>query len=199
MMRQAMVVIAGALALAGCGEQSTRESAAVTGTVSVKNASMAEVGAQVIAANQAGDMFQPGHWRGTVRIADIALNGAMPGIEKLPPAMRARMQARMAEGHGFDSCLTPEEAADARKALAKNQRSDCSYDHFDMTGGKIDAAMSCKVGAALQKMTMTGTYSRTEYRLISQASGGGGSPAGAMSMKMEITAHRIGDCAPGAK
>lgn len=187
-----LILFATATALSACG-QSTKESAAATGTVSLTNASMGEVGEQVAAANKGGAMFDPGHWEGTVKILDMAIPGMGAGLENLPPEMAARLKARMSQGNAFASCLTPDEAANAREALTKNQRGDCTYDHFTMAGGTIDAAMSCKVGTALQKMTMTGTYSRTDYHLVSQASGGEG-PHGAMAMKMEITAHRTGAC-----
>jgi hypothetical protein len=192
-MHKAYLALAGAAMLTACG-QSTKESAAVTGTVSLKNATQAEVGEQVAAANGGGAMFTPGHWEGTVKITDMA----MPGMGDMPPAVAAQLKARMAQGHGFSSCLTPDEAADARRTLAKNQNGDCSYDHFTMAGGSIDAAMTCKEGTALRKMTMTGSYTKTDYKLVSQMSGGGGQGPD-MNMKMEIAAHRTRDCAPGEK
>lgn len=195
-MRYGSIAVAGmaAVTLAACG-QSTKQSAAATGEVSLKNASIAEVGEQVTAANQAGAMFQPGHWQGVIKIADMV----MPGMEKLPPEMRAQMQAKMNQGNAFDSCLTPEDVADSKKIFSKNQKADCTYDHVTMADGSIDASMQCGSGSALQKMTMTGTYSRTDYHLVSQASGSGTGPAGGLSMKMDITAHRTGDCKPGEK
>lgn len=193
-MRQAWMAIAAAAMLAGCGN-STKETAAVTGTVSLHNATMGEVREQVTAANAGGALFDPGHWEGTVKIVDMA----MAGMENLPPAMRDQMKARMSQGHGFSNCLTPEQAADAKSAFTRNQTGKCSYDHFTMAGGTIDAAMTCQGGAGLQKMTMTGTYSKTAYHLVSQVEGSGAGPAGGMSMKMDMSAHRTGACAPGEK
>ncbi len=192
-MRQLLIVAGAGLALSACG-QSTKESAAATGTVALHNATMGEVQEQVTAAQGSGTMFEPGHWEGTVKIVDMA----MPGMANMPPAMAAQLKARMSQGSHFANCLTPKDAADARTALTKNQHGECSYDHFTMAGGTIDAAMSCKVGSALQKMTMTGKYSRTDYQLTSQMSGAEG-PHAQMAMKMEMTAHRTGDCAAGEK
>ncbi|MFA5969557.1 MAG: DUF3617 domain-containing protein [Sphingomonas sp.] len=198
-MRQLWTMAACAALLAGCSGSSTKESAAATGTVSLHNATVGEVADQVSAANTAAATFQPGEWKGTIRLLDMA----MPGMDNLPPAVRERMKAQMASGREFSNCLTPEDAADARKTFGGGRQDDCTYDHFTMAGGKIDAAMTCKMGKTVRKMTMTGSYSRTDYHLVNQASGGGpagaNGPAGEMSMKMEITAHRAGDCAPGAK
>lgn len=190
-MRQAWIVIATAGMLAGCGS-STKETAAATGTVALHNATAGEVQEQVAAATGSGALFRPGHWEGTVKILDMA----MPGMEKLPPAMREQMKARMSSGSSFQNCLTPQEAADARKTLAEHQEGECTYDHFTMAGGTIDAAMSCKGGGVLRRMTMTGTYSQTGYHIVSQTSGTGEGPAG-VSMKVEMNAQRTGDCAPG--
>lgn len=185
----AIALAAAAATLSACG-QSTKETAAVTGQVNLKNASQAEVTEQVAAANRGGAVFTPGHWEGSVTLLDMA----MPGLEKLPPAMRAQMQAQMQKSTLFEDCLTPDEAADAKAAISKGQGGDCLYDHFTMANGRIDAAMSCKVGKALHKMTMTGSFTPDDYRLVSQASGGGTGSAGPMSMKMEIKAHRTGAC-----
>lgn len=194
-MRQLWAMAACAGLLAGCSGSSTKESAAATGTVSLHNATAGEVAEQVSAANNAAATFQPGEWKGTIRLLDMT----MPGMDNLPPAVRERMKAQMASGREFSNCLTPEDAADARKTFGGGRQDDCTYDHFTMAGGKIDAAMTCKMGNVVRKMTMTGSYSRTDYHLVNQASGSGGGPAGGMAMKMEITAHRTGECAPGAK
>lgn len=55
--------------------QSTRESAAVTGTVSLKNATVDEVQDQVVGAQGSQALFQPGRWEGSAKIVDIKLGG----------------------------------------------------------------------------------------------------------------------------
>lgn len=184
------LALATAAALSACG-QSSEQSAAVTGTVSLKNASQAEVAKQVAAANGGGAMFTPGQWAGMVKIVDLKLEGA--GMDSLPPQVMEQMKKRMAQGHEFSNCLTPDEAKNARDAIAKGQQGDCTYEHFTMAGGTIDAAMTCRAGGALRKMTMTGSYTQTSYHLAMAANGSGSGPAG-MSMKMEMDARRTGAC-----
>lgn len=199
MQKAIWALAATAITLTACGN-STKESAAVTGTVSLHNASQAQVAEQVSAANGAGALMDPGRWEGSVKFLDMQV----AGMDKLPPAIAAHIKAQMGQGTAFASCLTPEDDADAKRAFAEHQQGDCTYDHFTMADGTIDAAMTCHVGTALQKMTLTGSYSRTDYRIVSQASGGADGPAGPMSMKMEMAAHRVGACTgtedkPGGK
>lgn len=180
------IIVAG---LAGCG-QSTKESAAASGTVALKNASIGEVQSQVAAAQGRGAVFQPGHWEGSVKIVDLALGG----MDKLPPAIAERMKAKIASNTRFASCLTPEDAADARKALAEHAQGDCRYEHFTMAGGAIDAALVCSGDGGSHRMTMKGSYTEASYHLVSQSVSERSGGLGGMSMKMELDARRTGVC-----
>ena len=188
------VTLAGAM-LASCNDaNSTKESAALTGDVSLHNATIAQVGEQVRAANNGGALMGPGHWEGTMRIAELQ----MAGMGNLPPAVAAQMKAKMSQAKPFSSCLTKEQAERPNGGFFGQAQANCSYDHFTMAGGKIDAAMKCGSGTAMHAMTMTGTYSRDAYQMQMAVSGGHADTGpGAMSMKMEMAAKRTGDCTPG--
>lgn len=191
-MQKAIIGLIAAAALGACGN-STKESAAATGEVSLKNATIAEVGSQVEAANTGGALLDAGQWQGTVKILDVAL----PSVANVPPALVKQMKEKFAAGHSFSSCLTPDEAKRNSGRFLANNSGDCTYDHFTMANGRIDAALTCQAQGREQAMTMTGSYTRTSYdiEMASQAK----TPEGGMSMKMAMTAHRTGACAPGDK
>lgn len=194
-MRTVLIVTFAGAVLAGCNNaNSTKESAAVTGDVTLHNATIAQVGEQVQAANAGGGLMAPGHWEGTMRIADMQV----AGMANLPPAVAAQMKAKMGAARPFSSCLTKAQAERPNGGFFGQDKANCRYDHFTMAGGKIDAAMKCGTGTAMHAMTMTGTYSRDAYQMqMTVAGGGDAGDAGAMSMKMAMSAKRTGDCAAG--
>jgi hypothetical protein len=62
-----------------------------------------------------------------------------------------------------------------------------------MGGGKIDAKMTCKAEQGTQTMTMNGSYTPETYQMTMAVNGMG--PMGkAMSMQMELSAKRTGEC-----
>ena len=118
----------------------------------------------------------------------------MPGM---PPEAAAQMKAAMAKNgsHEFTTCLTEEDVKQPKgKFFTGNDQ--CRYDHFNMSGGKIDAAMSCKAeGAGTQVMTMTGTYSPESYSMqMSMKADGMPGPTSGMTMKMQVDSKRLGAC-----
>ena len=99
--------------------------------------------------------------------------------------------------HEFSTCLTEEDVKQPEgKFFTGNDQ--CRYDHFTMSGGKIDAAMRCDAtGGGTQVMTMKGNYSPESYsmRMEMKTSGGQGA-AGAMTMRMRVDSKRVGACTP---
>ena len=160
--------------------------------VSAKNESVESVQNKVADAVASGEFMKPGQWAGTVKITDMT----MPGMEKLPPQMQEQMKARLAQGHSFENCLTPEDARDPKARMAENSGGKCTYDHFEMAHGVIDAKMSCTSEAGPRTMTMKGTYSGDSYEMEMASTGQGEGPAG-MSMKMQMSAKRTGACKAG--
>ena len=175
--RKLAVPLAAAFALAGCNSQPS---------VDAKNAKPSEVASQVADAGGAAAMFTPGKWSTTVTIEDMDIPG-------MTPEMKSRMAGAMSPGKSVETCLTPEQASKPDAKLFSGMDQACTYDHYTMAGGTIDAAMSCGEGKAMRKMTMHGTYTPTSSDVETTASGGGGAIPG-MTMKMRISSKRIGEC-----
>ncbi|SDA17366.1 DUF3617 domain-containing protein [Sphingomonas sp. NFR15] len=174
------------LPLAACGP-------AKTPTVEATNATPAEVQAKVAAATGDADLVKPGRWEGSMTMHDMQMSG-------LPPEVQQQMSARMTEPHRFTSCVTPEDVKAKRGFFTGAKDSHCTYDHFTMAGGKIDAAMVCKETVGTMKATMAGSYTPESYhfdmRSTTEAPGAGAAPGGPGAQKMTITidARRTGEC-----
>lgn len=175
MMKHAMIIVTPAMLLAACDRG-----------VDMKNASASEVAEQVKAASAEGQFVSPGRWESTMTMIEMT----MPGI---PPEAAQQMKGMMGKPRTFTSCLTPEEAKKPKEDFFSGGDGGCRYEHFTMSGGKIDAAMKCADQGAMRTMTMKGTYSPDHYRMAMAATGGSG-PAAGMSMKMEMDAKRTGEC-----
>jgi hypothetical protein len=114
--------------------------------------------------------------------------------------MATAMKSRMA-GQKVKTCLTPEQAAKPPQDMlgaAKN----CTYEKFEMTGGKMSASLVCKnppgrPGADMHA-TMSGNFASTSYDVTSEAimnmPAMPGRPSGAVTTKTQVTGKRIGDC-----
>ena len=176
MKKHGLILVAPALLLCGCNKG-----------VDMKNASASEVADKVKAATADGQFVSPGRWESTMTMIDMT----MPGM---PPEAAARMKGMMGKPRTFTSCLTEAEAKRPKEDFfSGGDGGNCRYDHFTMSGGTIDAAMSCKEAGAMRTMTMKGTYSPDHYHMAVAATGNGGA-AGGMSMKMEMDAKRTGAC-----
>lgn len=176
------------LALAACNQQSTQESAAKTGEVSLTNAAPSEVAKQARAAGPAH--FSPGEWETRVEITDID----MPGV---PPQVRDRMMGAMKAVRTVKTCVTAEQASKPQSdVLTGKTDGRCTYDSYDMADGRIDARMHCTApqGGSMTQ-TIAGTFTETSFALASEMrSSGGPGGAGAMHMKAKTSGSRLGDC-----
>jgi hypothetical protein len=175
-------------ALAACNQQqSTQESAAKTGEVSLTNASPAEVAQQAQAAGTAH--FTPGEWETTVEVTEMELPG-------MPARVQEQMKkSMMSTSKMVKSCMTPEQAAKPQAGVLTGKTdSRCTYKNFTMAGGRIDAAMVCtgEQGAQMTQ-TIAGTYTETSFALASSVDATGG-PGGGMKMKARTSGRRIGEC-----
>ncbi|MBW8784617.1 MAG: DUF3617 domain-containing protein [Novosphingobium sp.] len=176
-MRNSLIRAAGlglvALALAGCNRDKA---------VEAHNASPQAVASKVAAADI---RLAPGRWESTTRIEKMDMG-------QMPPEARAMMQKALGTEQHMATCLTPEQAAKPKGDFFHGDPS-CTYEHFAMGGGKIDAAMTCKRPSGTQRMTVAGSYDAQTYQMhvTSEGSTGPGMP---MNMAMAITAHRVGDC-----
>jgi hypothetical protein len=180
-MKHALAVIIPALALVACGKGPQ---------VHEKNASVDEVAEKVRQATGGGQFIKAGEWKSVTTIQEMDVPG-------MPPEAAAQMKAAMAKNgaHEFTTCLTEEDVKQPKgKFFTGNDQ--CRYDHFNMSGGKIDAAMSCKAdGAGTQVMTMTGTYSPESYSMqMSMKAEDMPGPTSGMTMKMKVDSKRLGAC-----
>jgi len=139
--------------------------------------------------------LEPGNWESKVEIVDVNFDKA-----KLPPEARgmteALMKAMVGKVTTSKNCLTPEEAANPDAGfLTGGEKKDCEYKRFDLSGGKIDAAMICKGDQQGQQgeFTLSGDYSPTSYTMamVMNISSPG---TGTMVIKAKNASRRIGAC-----
>jgi len=176
-MRSFAIVLLPALALAACDSSPKVEATNATG---------AEVAQKVKESGVTDQFISPGNWQMAMKINEMT----MPG---LPPQAAERMKGMMGQGHSFNECLTEADVKKPKEGMFSGGDKECKYDHFAMGGGKIDITMSCG-GQQPRTMEMHGTYSPNAYDMAVSSNGTGKSGPGAMSMKMEMHAKRIGEC-----
>lgn len=170
-------VIVLSLGLAACKQQS----------VDVTNEKPSAVASKVPAADGAGAIrFQPGRWETEVKM--IRLD--MPGM---PPEAKRMMEQMMGKGRTIGTCLTKEQAEKPDSRFFGQADASCTYDHFSMGGGKIDAKMTCKTSEGQQVTTMKGAFTGDTYQTTVETQGQG--PDGkSMTMIMNVAAKRVGEC-----
>jgi hypothetical protein len=169
-----VAVLSAAFALAGCGKGGEQ--------ISAQNASVE------IVASKAKDAvrLEPGQWEMTFEIGKMDI----PGMPAGAPAMK---QA----AHTSSRCITAEEAAKpAGDMFAGKGAGNCTFDQFEMAGGKLNATMSCKLPnmPGLSKAVMSGTYSPTAFsnEVTSTVSGMPGGQT--MTMQAKSSGRRTGEC-----
>jgi hypothetical protein len=155
-----------------------------------KNASVDEVADKVREATGGGQFIKAGEWKSITTIEEMNVPG-------MPPEAAAQMKQAMGaqKSHEFTTCLTEEDVKQPKgKFFTGNEQ--CRYDHFNMKGGKIDAAMRCgDKETGTQVMTMTGTYAPESYAMqMDMTTDGMPGAASGMSMRMRVESRRVGAC-----
>lgn len=178
-MKRIIMAAAGAAlaaALAGCSDGGDAADDDAVGAVSIADAAKQ--------AKAEGIKPQPGLYRATI---------TMTGIEV--PGMPAEM-----EGHGAgmvtttEDCLTQEEVDKGFEELLKQgQNGECSYETFNLDGGKLDAVMVCNSSQGASRMAMNGTTTPTssDFTASTKMNFDG---VGEATMKFTAKHERIGDC-----
>jgi uncharacterized protein YceK len=169
-----LLVLPAVLALSGCGGE--------------KSATAASEGASsdVGKAADAGLKLNPGRWESTMKLTKIE-------IADMPPEAKAAMSEVLRKEQKFATCLSKEEAEKPGAKFFGQGDAGCTFDTLTMSGGKIDAKMTCNSKAGPQTMTMAGSYTADTYQMNLAVDGKG--PMGkAMSMTMEIAAKHNGEC-----
>lgn len=155
-------------------------------SVTAQNASADEVNAKLAQSGVTVSM-QPGRWQGVVTVHEMTIPG-------LPPEAAARMKADMGKGKPTTSCLTQEEAKKPLASFFSGDDENCRYDHFTMTGGAIDAAMTCKEKDSTQEIAMKGKYSADTYHVDMSTKSTGTGPMANSQIAMTVDAKRVGEC-----
>ncbi|WP_448664887.1 DUF3617 domain-containing protein [Sphingomonas sp. CJ20] len=159
-------------------------------TVKAENASVADVAA----ATKDAVKLEPGKWETSMQV--LSVEG--PG---LPPQMAEQMKS--AKMQKVETCLTKEQADQPPQDMfgaAKN----CTYEKFEMGGGKLEGMLVCKdmpgMPKANMRATMSGNFASTSYDLTSEstmtmpAMPGGPAGGGTVTTKTKIAGKRIGTC-----
>lgn len=136
----------------------------------------------------------PGLYRSTSRIVSFEV----PGI---PPAQAEKMKAMFSTSDGGrEFCLTKAEAEKGFEEMTRKlAEGNCTYNRFKVSGGNLDARLTCETGKDMRSLIeMKGTMSGEGSRMtmaVDQSTPG--VPGGNIKMVAEVTSQRIGDC-PGA-
>lgn len=174
-MRFALPAAFAAFALSACGG-SPEPDADGDGSVSMAEAADA--------AASSGLKPQPGLYRVTTQLKGMQMSG-------VPAEMSG-------EGLGFTNtmqhCLTPEEVEDGFQEMMKEgQDGTCSYEKFEIDGGKMEGVMTCEGADGLVRVEFTGTATPTSSEMnATVASNIPGMGEG--TMDFSVTQERIGDC-----
>jgi hypothetical protein len=173
-MKRIIIAAAGAALIAGCSGGNA--DADGNGEVSMKEAAKK--------AEAEGLKPQAGQYKAVI---------TMTGIEI--PGMPAEMK-----GHGAgmvtttEYCLTQAEVDKGFEEMMKRgQNGECSYESFNLAGGKMDAVMVCKTPQGDARMTMNGTVTPTTSDFTaSMAMKFPDAPEGTMTFAAKH--ERVGDC-----
>ncbi|MEO6718145.1 MAG: DUF3617 domain-containing protein [Novosphingobium sp.] len=152
-------------------------------SVDAKNQSPEAVASQVAAS---GLLPRPGRWQADLKFVSID----MPGM---PPAAREAMSKSMATTKSTFTCLTAARASKLDAGFFQKAAPGCTYDHYTMADGKIDALMTCPPGHGPTRMAMTGTYGNDAYNMSIKGSSEMAKGM-AMNIAMEVTSRRVGEC-----
>lgn len=146
---------------------------------------------QAAAAMKDAVKMKPGKWQTTMQITKFEMPGA-------PPETANAMKGMMGQAQTSESCLTKEEAdKDPTEFIKKGQAgADCTFEHFDVSGGKLDGKMVCKKGGQGQmEATMKGILGAESMTMAMDTHvTDPNMPGGKVEMGMTMTSKRIGEC-----
>lgn len=182
-------VIALALAVTACGGDAAPDAAGdEASSSSEKGAQAGSVPRETVIARAADAIRpQPGLYRSTTEITEFDIPDAPPQVKEM---MRDRGMSRQSTEY----CLTP---ADVEKgfeeSVRKSQQGDCDYKRFDVAGGTIEAAMTCRQDGRTVDLTLSGRGTRTssDMAMTMQTDMG---PMGKGTIRARTKSERIGDC-----
>lgn len=177
-----MAAALAALALGACGSKDgTAPVAAESAKVDTAKAEAAEL-----------ERPKPGLYKQSLEFVKFE----MPGITQ---EQAAQMKGMMKTAQPSDFCLTKEASEKGFREMFDKVRegSECDFSKFDVSGGKLDAVMSCKAGGATSTSRFSGMITSTGADVtvdIDQKNSK--SPMENAVITMHMKTERIGDC-PG--
>lgn len=135
-------------------------------------------------ARAEGIMPEPGQYKATITMTGMDIPGMPAGMES--------------HGAGASTtteyCLTEEQVADGfAEMMKRGQNGECSYERFDLDGGKMDAVMVCKSPDGDARMTMNGTATPTSSDFTATMAMNV-PEMGEGTMSFAAKHERIGDC-----
>lgn len=181
-----LIVAAMAAGLAACGSGGGSADADGDGKVSNEEAAKAVSSVKL----------EHGQWDNTVEFVEVDFDES-----KLPPEARGMASAMLKGMAGrtisSSSCMTPEEAEKPEAGfLAGQEDNDCTYNTFEMSGGKMNVDMVCKSkepGQGDARIKMNGTYQPDQYVMEMDMVTTAGE-MGEMKIKAKTKGRRTGAC-----
>ncbi len=139
--------------------------------------------------------FSAGEWENKVEIVDVKFDETKLSAER--KAMTGAIVKQMiGQVQTTKNCLTEEQAKKpGADFLAGATNDECTYKKFDLSGGAINADITCKGQQPGQKgdIKLNGTYTATSYDMQMDMAMSSGE-MGTMTMKAKNSAKRIGEC-----
>lgn len=176
--RLAIAMLAGCLALAGCGGSDD---------------SGVSPGAEDIAAEAAKlEKPLPGRYTSMTQLVDYDVPGAAP-----QDADRIEREMRAVAGQSRSYCLTEREAEKGFEELwRRSQEGDCTFRRFEVHGNRLSAEMACTTPQGVNsKVSMEGTSAaESSHMRLSIEQTTRAVPGRIVKMVLEIDNLREGDC-----
>ncbi len=131
--------------------------------------------------------IEPGQWEATNEIVQVNAPG-VPGDT---------LKSLVGQKTTVSNCITPEQAAKpSANFLAAQQNNNCTYQDWQMNGGRMTGKMTCEGGQMPGKvlMTMSGNYGSTAYDLDMDMQTSGLPGGMTMNIKAKTSGRRVGEC-----
>ena len=127
--------------------------------------------------------MRPGLWE---------LSGSIDSMDGLPPQVVELVKAQWVP-RTYSTCLKPDQVDKPPQEFFTEARGNCSYEHFSMSHGKINATLKCPSPEDMMVGEITGKVKPESLRLslnliIDTPDGERG------AVDMTIEGKRIGDC-----
>lgn len=158
-------------------------------SVSVENATPEEVAAEMRNSGVAEELRKPGLWESTMTLSDVSAPG-------MPPQALDQMRTMMGNGSTTKRCVTAEELKQVESFVGQNS-ANCRFEHYRVSGGKIDGKARCMQGPMTQDMTMNGRFTANSSDMTIRSAMSGGPAGQNVTMTMRIASKRLGDCPAG--